>query len=267
LWTTLLLWRACRCSGSSEMGRSFLASSEIRGLWGSQSISGKPATLDSSVVLRHDGHVRQAVSTELLCRINIQLRWGRNLGVGRSRSAKNDICGLNVSSDHRPPCTLQLQEQMSGMFCLNGWRTYDAVWGLFAGEWVEPCRMGIHVILTSRHKLYVSAALFQQCTTIVLIQFIDSPRMNDEFVLKPVNLLMDACEIDRRWNGFPTWKENDIRVIVFMPNTIQISNPLGLSLLDVLKKKMQEKLPAIVSISPPHSFKGLPVHWGNYLLR
>jgi hypothetical protein len=39
-----------------------------------------------------------------------------------------------------------------------------------------------------------------------------------------------------------------MRVILFLPNTIQIYNSLGLSLFDVLQKEMQEKLPAAVTI-------------------
>jgi hypothetical protein len=45
-----------------------------------------------------------------------------------------------------------------------------------------------------------------------------------------VTLLMDDFYIDWRWNCFPTLKENDIRVIFFLPNTIQISKSLALSL-------------------------------------
>jgi hypothetical protein len=63
---------------------------------------------------------------------------------------------------------------------------------------VERCRMGIYFILAHTQKPDVSAALFQQSRTIVLIQFIDSPPINDEFALKPVTLLMDDLYIDRR---------------------------------------------------------------------
>jgi hypothetical protein len=63
-------------------------------------------------------------------------------------------------------------------------------------EKVERCLMSIHLILAYRQQLSVNAALFQQCTTIVLIQFIGSPPINDEFTLKPVTLLMDDFYID-----------------------------------------------------------------------
>jgi hypothetical protein len=109
---------------------------------------------------------------------------------------------------------------------------------------VERCRMGIHSILAHRQQPYVSAALFQQCTTIVLIH-IDSPRVNDEFALKPVTLLMDDFDIDRRSKVVPTLKENYIRLIFFLPNTIQIYKSLGLRLFDVRKTKMQEKVPTV----------------------
>jgi hypothetical protein len=73
-----------------------------------------------------------------------------------------------------------------------------------------------------KQKPYVSAALLQQFQTIVLIQFIDSPRINDEFALKPVTLLMNDFSIDRRWNVFPTVKENHIKLIFFLSNMIQV---------------------------------------------
>jgi hypothetical protein len=63
---------------------------------------------------------------------------------------------------------------------------------------VERCRMARHFIVAHRHEPYVSASLFQQCTTIVLIQIIDLLRINDEFARKPVTLLMDEFCIDRR---------------------------------------------------------------------
>jgi hypothetical protein len=80
---------------------------------------------------------------------------------------------------------------------------------------VERCRIGMNLILAHRQKPYVSAALFQQSRTIVLIQFIDSPPINDEFALKPVTLLMDDFDVARRSNVFPTLKENYLRVIFF----------------------------------------------------
>jgi hypothetical protein len=111
------------------MGRSFLEPSEIRGLGRDQSMPGKPATGDCSIIFKHGSKVRQAVFTELLllCRIDIQLRWGRNLGVGRSPSTKCDRCALNVSSCHLPRSILQSQEQVSGMLCISVWRIYDIV--------------------------------------------------------------------------------------------------------------------------------------------
>jgi hypothetical protein len=66
-----------------------------------------------------------------------------------------------------------------------------AIWPVSA--FVEAC----YFVHDCRQKPYMSAALFQQCTTIVLIQFIDCPRINDEFALKPVILLMDDFDIDR----------------------------------------------------------------------
>jgi hypothetical protein len=63
--------------------------------------------------------VRQCLPN-CFCQIDIQLRWGRNVGVGRWPSAKIDWCDLNVSSHHPPPCTLQSQEEVSGMLYTSG---------------------------------------------------------------------------------------------------------------------------------------------------
>jgi hypothetical protein len=62
----------------------------------------------------------------------------------------------------------------------------------------EPWRTGIHFMLAHRQQPYVSAALFQQYRTIFLIQFIDWPWINDQFLLEPVTLLMDDFYVDRR---------------------------------------------------------------------
>jgi hypothetical protein len=62
----------------------------------------------------------------------------------------------------------------------------------------EQWRMSIHLRPAQRQKPYVSAAFVPQCTGIVLIQFIDSPRINDEFTLKPVTLLMDDFSMPQR---------------------------------------------------------------------
>jgi hypothetical protein len=58
--------------------------------------------------------------------------------------------------------------------------------------------MGVHSTLAHKQKPYMPAAFFQQRTTIVLTQFIDSLRENDEFARKPVALLMDDFSIHRR---------------------------------------------------------------------
>jgi hypothetical protein len=63
---------------------------------------------------------------------------------------------------------------------------------------VERCRMGTRFTLAYKQKPYTSAAVFHQYPTIVLIQFIDSLRENDEFALKPVALLMDEFSLHRR---------------------------------------------------------------------
>jgi hypothetical protein len=62
---------------------------------------------------------------------------------------------------------------------------------------VDRCERGIHFLPADRQKPYMTAAPFQQYTTIVLIEFIDFPWINDEFTLKPVTLLIHDFETDR----------------------------------------------------------------------
>jgi hypothetical protein len=89
----------------------------------------------------------------------------------------------------------------------------------------------------------------------------------DKWLHTKTSEFADDFSFDRRWNVFPTLKENDIRVIVCLPNTIQRYKSLGLGLFDVRKKKMQDKLPPAAMFWPSHSSKGLFAHWGKYLLR
>jgi acetylglutamate kinase len=65
-----------------------------------------------------------------------------------------------------------------------------------AKQIVEPRRMGIHLIVAHGQKPYLSVTLFEQYITIVLIQFIDSSGINDEFALKPVAFLMVDFSLD-----------------------------------------------------------------------
>jgi hypothetical protein len=63
---------------------------------------------------------------------------------------------------------------------------------------IERCRMARFLLLTHGQNPERNAAIFEQCATFVLIQFIDSPGINDEFARKPVALLMDDFSLDRR---------------------------------------------------------------------
>jgi hypothetical protein len=63
---------------------------------------------------------------------------------------------------------------------------------------IERCSVARYFILAHGQKPHMSAALLEQYATIVLIQFIDSPGINDEFALKPVALRIDDCSLNPR---------------------------------------------------------------------
>jgi hypothetical protein len=89
----------------------------------------------------------------------------------------------------------------------------------------------------------MTAALFQQYVTTVLIPFINRVRTNDQLAGKPAILLMDNCSIHTRPEVFEMLREDDVTVITFPPHTTQVCQALDLSLFGVLKSKLQDKLP------------------------
>ena len=108
---------------------------------------------------------------------------------------------------------------------------------------VEGFRMGLDLILEHRKKPYLTAELFHQYVTTVLLPFIDELRTNDEFAGKTAILLMDNCSIHTRPSVLLHLKEHNVKVITFPPHTTQIFQVLDLSLFGVLKRKTQYKLP------------------------
>jgi hypothetical protein len=115
--------------------------------------------------------------------------------------------------------------------------------------------MGFDFILEHTQKLELSAAPFQQYVTTVLIWFIDILGTNNDFTGEPAISLMDNCSIDTR-PGVPTaLREHNVKGIIFPPRTTETFQALGLSLLGVFKKKMQQKLPFTMTIQLRGSFK------------
>jgi hypothetical protein len=107
----------------------------------------------------------------------------------------------------------------------------------------ERFRMGVDLILERRQKPYMTAALFHQYVTTVLIPFINRGGTNDQLAGKPAILLMDNCSIHRRPDVLKMLREHDVKVITFPPHTTQVYQALDLSLFCVLKRKLQYKLP------------------------
>jgi hypothetical protein len=63
---------------------------------------------------------------------------------------------------------------------------------------IEGFRMGVDMVLEHRQKTYVTAALFQQYVTCVMIPFIEGLRTYPEFTGKSAILLMGNCYIHTR---------------------------------------------------------------------
>jgi hypothetical protein len=103
--------------------------------------------------------------------------------------------------------------------------------------------MGVDMVLEHRQKAYVTATLFQQYVTSVLIPFIERLRTNPEFPGKSAILLMDNCFIHMRQEVLATLRDHNVKVIAFPPHTTQIFQTLDLCLFGVFKRNMQYKLP------------------------
>jgi hypothetical protein len=104
-------------------------------------------------------------------------------------------------------------------------------------------RRGVDLILERWEKPYVSAALFQQYRTTVLIPFINWVWTNDQLEGKPAILLMDNCSIQTRPEVLKMLRERDVKVRTFPPHTSQVFQALDLSLFSVVKQKLQYQLP------------------------
>jgi hypothetical protein len=107
---------------------------------------------------------------------------------------------------------------------------------------IEGFRTGLHMVLEHRQKEYVTAALFQQYVTSVLIPLIERLRTNPEFTRKSAILLMDNCSIHARPEVLATLRDHNVKVITFQPHTTQIFQTLDLCLFGIFKRKIQYKL-------------------------
>jgi hypothetical protein len=108
---------------------------------------------------------------------------------------------------------------------------------------IEGFRIGVNVVLEHRQKAYVTATLFQQYGTRVLIPFIDRLRTNLEFTDKSMILFLDHCFIHTRPEVLATLRDDNAKVITFPPHTTEIFQTPDLCLCGVFMRKMQYKLP------------------------
>jgi hypothetical protein len=108
---------------------------------------------------------------------------------------------------------------------------------------IKEFRMGLDMVLEYRQKAYITATLFQQYVTSVLIPFIKRLRTNPELTVKSAILLMNSCSIHPRPKVLATLRDNNVNWIIYPPHTTQIFQVLDLCLFGVFKRKMQYKLP------------------------
>jgi hypothetical protein len=104
-------------------------------------------------------------------------------------------------------------------------------------------RMGVDLILERRQKPSMTAALFQQYATTVLIASINRVRINDQLAGKPAILLMDNCSPHTRPEVLKMLREYEVKVTTFQPHTTQAFQALDLSLFGILKRQLQYNLP------------------------
>jgi hypothetical protein len=103
---------------------------------------------------------------------------------------------------------------------------------------IEGFRMGLDMVLEHRQKADVTATLFQQHITSVLIPLIERLRTNSEFTSKLAILLMDNCSIHTRPEVLATLRNHNVKVITFPPHTTEIFQTLDLYLFGIFKRKM-----------------------------
>jgi hypothetical protein len=108
---------------------------------------------------------------------------------------------------------------------------------------IDGFRIGVDTVLEHRQKAYITATLFQQYVTSVLIPFIERLRTDPEFTGESAIRLMDNCSIHTRPEVLATLRGHNVKVITFPPHTTQIFQVLDLCLFGVFKRKMQYKLP------------------------
>jgi hypothetical protein len=108
---------------------------------------------------------------------------------------------------------------------------------------IKGFRISVNMVLEHRQKAYVTATLFQQYGTSILIPFIERLRTNLEFTGKSVILLLENCLIHARPEVLATSRDHNVKVITFPPHTKQIFQTPDLCLFGLFKRKMQYKLP------------------------
>jgi hypothetical protein len=94
------------------------------------------------------------------------------------------------------------------------------------------------MILKKRDKPYMNAVLFHEYISTVLLSHIAKVRSNSGLEHEPAVLLMDKCSVRMHDDTLQELVAHRIKVVTFLPHTINIFQSLDLSLFDVFKKRM-----------------------------
>jgi hypothetical protein len=123
-------------------------------------------------------------------------------------------------------CCLSASGESLILFLVSSQVNDSGIEGLKA----KAFRMRVDRVVEYRQKPYMSAALFRQSVTAVLIPFINALRANDQFAGKPAIMLMDNSSLHRRPDILTIFREHEVKFFAFPPHMIEIFQTLELSL-------------------------------------
>jgi hypothetical protein len=104
-------------------------------------------------------------------------------------------------------------------------------------------RMGADLILRKRSKPYMSAELFDEYISTVLLPYIEELLSNDEFADREAVLLMANCSVHNRSAPLRKLADHRVNAITFSPHTTYVFQSLDLSIFGTFKKRMSDQLP------------------------
>jgi hypothetical protein len=103
--------------------------------------------------------------------------------------------------------------------------------------------MNVDLILRTWGKPYMSAGLFDEYISTVLLPHIEALRSSDEFADLEAVLLMDNCLVHNRPTPLRKLADHRVKLITFPPHTTHVFQSLDLSICGTFKKRMSYQLP------------------------